>query len=84
LSPSASHQAQERIAVADRRHLGVVAMSAVALVTGLAVWLAASRMSDDGENAGTIMGILVASVGLVFIFPAWQTYLLARRKVSGH
>jgi hypothetical protein len=41
-------------------------------------------MSDDGENAGTIVGILVASVGLVFIFPAWQTYLLARRKVSGH
>ena len=68
--------AQEQVAIADLRRLGVVAMSAVALVAGLAVWLVASRMSDHGENAGTIVGVLVASVGLVFFFPALQNYLL--------
>ena len=73
--------AQEQSAIVDLRRLGVVAMSAVALVAGLAVWLVASRMSDHGENAGTIVGVLVASVGLVFFFPALQTYLFTRRQV---
>jgi hypothetical protein len=82
LSATASQApAQEQSAIADLRRLGVVAMSAVALVAGLAVWLAASRVGDHGENAGTIVGILVASVGLVFFFPALQTYLLARRQI---
>ena len=54
-------------------------MSAVALVAGLAVWLFAHMIGNEGENTGTMVGILVASIGLTFFFPALQTYLLARR-----
>ncbi len=64
-----------------RRRLGVVAVSAVALITGLAVWFFAHISGYDGENTGTMVGILVASIGLVFFFPALKTYLLARRQV---
>ena len=73
--------AQDHSEIPNHRRLGVVVMSAVALVAGLAVWLIASMIGYDGENTGTIMGILVASIGLVFFFPALQSYLLARRQV---
>ena len=71
--------AEEHIEITDQRRLGVVALSAVALVAGLAVWFFASMIGDDGENTGTMVGILVASIGLIFFFPALQTYLIARR-----
>ena len=67
-----------RSKITDQRGLGAVALSAVALVVGMAVWLIASTIGYGGENTGTMVGILVASVGLVFFFPALQTYLLVR------
>jgi hypothetical protein len=67
-----------RSKINDRRGLGAVALSAVALVVGMAVWLIASTIGYGGENTGTMVGILVASVGLVFFFPALQSYLLVR------
>ena len=54
-------------------------MSAVALVAGLTVWFLASMIGDEGENTGKMVGIFVASIGLIFFFPALQTHLLARR-----
>jgi len=54
-------------------------MSGVALVAGLAVWLVAHMIGNDGENTGTMVGILVASIGLTFFFPGLQTYLCVRR-----
>ena len=73
--------AQGHVAITDQRRLGVVAMSAVAMVVGLAVWFLASRMSYDGESIGMTVGSLIASIGLTFFFPALQTYLVARRQV---
>jgi hypothetical protein len=70
--------AREPVAITDRRHLGVAAMSAIAIVVGLAVWFLATTMGYAGENTGAMVGILVASVGLTFFFPALQAYLLAR------
>ncbi len=55
-------------------------MSAVALVAGLTVWFVASAI-HHGESTGTMIGILIASIGLVFFFPALKAYLLARRLV---
>lgn len=72
--------AQEHVKIIDRHGFRVVAMSAVALVAGLAVWLF-TMIRYDGENTGTMVGILVASLGLIFFFPALQTYLYARRDV---
>ena len=71
--------AQGRIEITEQRRLGVVALSAGAMVAGMAVWFFASMIGFEGENTGTMVGILVASIGLVFFFPALQTYLLARR-----
>ena len=71
---------RERSAITDQRRLGAVSMSAFALVAGLTVWFVASAI-HDGENTGTMIGILVASFGLVFFFPALKSYLLARRLV---
>lgn len=71
--------AQGRIEITEQRRLGVVALSAGAMVAGMAVWFVASMIGVEGENTGTMVGILVASIGLVFFFPALQTYLLARR-----
>ena len=82
MSTTAGHvPTRWRSKITEQRGLGVVASSAVALVVGMAVWLVASTIGYDGENTGTIVGILVASVGLVFFFPALQTYLLARRQL---
>src|SRR4051794_11720662 len=58
--------AREPVAITDRRHLGVAAMSAIAIVLGLAVWFLATTMGYAGENTGAMVGILVASVGLTF------------------
>ena len=74
-------QAQENGAIIDQRRLGVVVMSAVAVVAGLAAWFFASRIGHDSENTGTVVGVLVASIGLGFFFPALKTYVLARRLV---
>jgi cation transporter-like permease len=74
-------QAQGSTKVTDQRGPGVVALSAVALVAGLAVWFFSSMIGHDGENTGTMVGIVVASVGLTFFFPALQTYLIARRQL---
>ena len=71
--------AGEHIEITDQRRPGAVAMSAVALVAGLAVWFLASMIGDEGENTGKMVGIFVASIGLIFFFPALQTHLLARR-----
>ena len=71
--------AEKHSEIPNHRRLGVVAMSAVALVAGLVVWFLAHMIGYDGENTGTMVGIFVASVGLVFFFPALQSYLLARR-----
>ena len=70
--------AREPVAITDQRRLGIAALSAVAIVVGLAVWFLATKMSYGGDNTGAMVGILVASVGLTFFFPALQTYLLAR------
>jgi hypothetical protein len=35
--------------------------------------------STNGDYTSTMMGIFVAGTGLIFFFPALQTYLLARR-----
>ena len=70
--------AREPVAITDQRRLGVAALSAVAIVVGLAVWFLATTMGYAGENTGAMVGILVASVGLTFFFPALQTYLLER------
>ena len=78
---AAQAPAQKRIEITDQRSLGLVALSALALVTGLAVWFASSTISYDGENTGTWVGVLVASIGLTFFFPALKTYLLARQWV---
>ena len=77
---AASAPVRERSAITDQRRLGAVSMSAVALVAGLTVWFVASAI-HHGENTGTMVGILVASIGLVFFFPALKSYLLARRLV---
>ena len=69
--------AQDHSQIMNQRRLGVVVMSAVALVAGLAVWFFAHMIGYDPENTGTMVGILVASIGLVFFFPALQSYLLA-------
>jgi len=71
-------EAPEHIEFTSRRSLVFVAMSVVALVAGLAVRYFGSVMGDD---TGAMVGIFVASVGVVFFFPALQTYLLARRHV---
>jgi len=68
--------AQEHTEITDRRGLGVAALSAVAMVAGLAVRYFGSTIGDD---TGAMMGLFVASTGLIFFFPALQTYLLARR-----
>ena len=78
---AASAPVRERSAITDQRRLGAVAMSAVALVAGLAVWFLASMIGDEGENTGKMVGIFVASIGLIFFFPALQTYLIADRQV---
>jgi len=74
-SPAQNHS----VITNHRRRHGGVAISAVALVTGLAVWFFAHMIPYDGENTGTMVGIFLASVGLVFFFPALKNYLLARR-----
>jgi len=68
--------AQDRTEIPNRRGLGVVALSAVAMVAGLAVRYFGSTIGDD---TGAMIGIFIASTGLIFFFPALQTYLLARR-----
>ena len=68
--------AQDRTEITNRRGLGVVALSAVAMVAGLAVRYFGSTIGDD---TGAMIGIFIASTGLIFFFPALQTYLLARR-----
>jgi len=70
--------AQEHIEIIQRRGLGVVAMSAGAVVAGLGLRHLGSMIGDD---TGAMVGIFVASIGLIFFFPAVQSYLLARRKV---
>ncbi|HEY5784078.1 MAG TPA: hypothetical protein VIT65_04825 [Microlunatus sp.] len=70
--------AQEHIEITHRRGHGVVAMSAVAMVAGLAVRYFGSMIGDE---TGAMVGIFVASIGLIFVFPALQTYLLASRYV---
>lgn len=77
-TPATEAPAQEHIEITRRRGLGVVAMSAVALVAGLAVRYLGSMIGDD---TGAMVGIFVASIGLTFFFPALQTYLLASRHV---
>ena len=64
--------------VTSQRPLRVAAVSAVALVAGLAVWFFASMIGDDGVNAGAMVGIFVASMGLTFLFPALRTYIAPR------
>jgi hypothetical protein len=68
--------AQVHTELTNRRGLGVVALSAVAMVAGLTVRYFGSTIGDD---TSTMMGIFVAGIGLIFFFPALQTYLLARR-----
>jgi hypothetical protein len=68
--------AQVHTEMTNRRGLGVVALSAVAMVAGLAVRHFGATIGDD---TGAMMGIFVAGTGLIFFFPALQTYLLARR-----
>ena len=75
---AAATEPPDHIDVTSRRGLVVVAMCVVALVAGLAVRYFGSVMGDD---TGAMVGIFVASVGVVFFFPALQTYLLARRHV---
>jgi hypothetical protein len=70
--------AQEHTEISRRRGLGVLAMSTVAMVAGLALRYFGSMIGDD---TGAMVGIFVASIGLIFIFPALQTYLLASRYV---
>ena len=70
--------AREHIEITSGRGLVVVAMSAVALVAGLAVRYCGSMIGND---TAAMVGIFVASIGVVFFFPALQTYLLARRHV---
>ena len=70
--------AQKHIAITGRRGLVVLAMSAVAVVAGLAVRYFGSMVGDD---TGAMVGIFVASIGLIFFFPALQTFLLAGRHV---
>jgi hypothetical protein len=53
-------------------------MCAVALVAGLAVRYFGSMIGDD---IGAMVGVFVASIGLIFFSPALQTYLTARRYV---
>ena len=43
------------------------------MVAGLAVRYLGSMVGDD---SGAMVGIFVASIGLIFFFPALQTYLL--------
>ena len=82
MSPTATPaRAQEHIESTNQRRLGVVAMSAVAMVAGLAVWFFAAVIGYDGAQTGTMVGIFVASIGLIFFFPALQTYLIADRQV---
>ena len=50
-------------------------MCAVAVVAGLALRYVGSMIGDD---TGAMVGILVASIGSIFFFPALQTYLPAR------
>jgi len=68
--------AQDHIEITKRRGLGVAAMSAVAMVAGLAVRHFGSMIGDD---TCAMVGIFVANAGLIFFFPALQTYLVARR-----
>ena len=69
---------REHIEITSGRGLVVVAMSAVALVAGLAVRYFGSMIGND---TAAMVGIFVASISVVFFFPALQTYLLAGRHI---
>lgn len=64
--------------VTRQRRPGVVAMSALALTIGLTCW---SVAFVRGDNTAALVGIVIASTGLTFFFPALQTFLSARRPV---
>ena len=73
---AAATEPPDHIDVTSRRGLVVVAMCVVALVAGLALRHVGAMLGDD---TGAMVGILVASLGSIFFFPALQTYLLALR-----
>ena len=68
--------AREHVEITNWRGLVVVAMSAVALVAGLAVRYFGSMIGND---TAAMVGIFVASIGVVFFFPALQTCRYADR-----
>ena len=69
--------AREPVAITDRRHLGVAAMSAIAIVVGLAVWFLATTMGYAGENTGAMVALRCQRRSDVLL-PSFADYLLAR------
>lgn len=75
-APATRAPSQNHVKIINQRRPEVAALSALAILGGLAAWFFASMI---GANTGALVGVFVASIGLTFFFPALHTYLLARR-----